>query len=117
MKTTLLVAGALAAALCAGQALAKHHAAAGAAVAGPKQPIPYAQLDAYLKASPKQRANKDWWSGAAATGAEADTSARSSSSAAPPLPATPPVNTPPASEPAAPPTAATPGAPVNPPPK
>ena len=41
----------------------------------PKQPIPYAQLDAYLKASPKERASKDWWSGSASTGASTDTSA------------------------------------------
>ena len=50
-----------------------------AAVAGPSQPIPYAQLDAYLKASPKQRASKDWWSGSASTGMSADTSATTSS--------------------------------------
>ena len=50
-------------------------AKASAAVAGPSQPIPYAQLDAYLKASPKARASKDWWSGSAATGMSSDTSA------------------------------------------
>lgn len=50
-------------------------AKASTAVAGPSQPIPYAQLDAYLKASPKQRAGKDWWSGSASTGMSADTSA------------------------------------------
>jgi len=41
----------------------------------PKQPIPYSQLDAYLKASPKARATKDWWSGSASTGTSTDTSA------------------------------------------
>lgn len=45
--------------------------------AGPKQPIPYSELNAYLKASPKARASKDWWSGStsASTGMSADTSA------------------------------------------
>lgn len=45
--------------------------------AGPKQPIPYSQLNAYMKASPKARASKDWWAGSAsaATGASTDTSA------------------------------------------
>jgi molybdate transport system ATP-binding protein len=43
--------------------------------ASPSQPIPYSQLDAYMKASPKTRASKDWWSGSAATGASTDTSA------------------------------------------
>lgn len=46
----------------------------GGAVAAPKQPIPYSQLDSYLKASPRQRASKDWWSGAE-TGAQANTAA------------------------------------------
>lgn len=48
------------------------------AAANPSQPIPYDQLDAYTKASPKQRASKDWWSGSASTGASTDTSATTS---------------------------------------
>lgn len=45
--------------------------------ASPKAPIPYSQLDAYLKASARVRASKDWWAGqpAASTGVAADTSA------------------------------------------
>lgn len=48
-----------------------------AVAAGPKQPIPYSQLNAYMKASPKARASKDWWSGSAgaSTGLSTDTSA------------------------------------------
>jgi hypothetical protein len=111
MKTVLLAAGAAAVALTAGQALAhgKHHKDAMASIAGPRQPIPYAELDPYLKASPAQRAKKDWWAGtgyasnsAASTGANASattssetTPGASSSSAAPaPNPAnpTPPTN-------------------------
>lgn len=46
-----------------------------APIASPSQPIPYSQLDAYMKASPKARASKDWWSGSASTGTSADTSA------------------------------------------
>jgi hypothetical protein len=132
MKTILLAAGAAAIVFSAGPTLAaaKH----GAAVAGPKQPIPYSQLSAYLKASPKQRMSKDWWSGqtsvasnaapistaGADTGAAANTSTTSTPSpslpgdtapsAAPALPATPPVNTPSSTE-VNPPASATPGAP------
>jgi hypothetical protein len=122
MKTILLAAGAAALVLSAGPTLAaaKHSAT----MAGPKQPIPYSELAAYLKASPKQRMSKDWWSGqtsvasnaapvstaGADTGAAANTSSTSTPSpslpgdtpsasttapsAAPALPATPPVNTP-----------------------
>lgn len=68
----------------------------------PKAPIPYSQLDAYMKASPKVRASKDWWAGqpAASTGMATDTSA----TAGPPM------------EPAAPdPMASKPDMAVNPP--
>ncbi len=77
MKTLLLAASAAAIALSAG-ALAASQASAAPTVAGPKQPIPYSQLNAYMKASPKARASKDWWSGqqaSADTGAAANTSA------------------------------------------
>jgi hypothetical protein len=75
MKTIIAAASALALALSAGSALAGGKAK-GPTVAAPKQPIPYSQLDNYLKASPKQRTHKDWWNQAdAATGAAADTSA------------------------------------------
>lgn len=79
MKILILAAGAAALALSAGSAgAAAKHRAMGAAVAPPKQPIPYSQLDNYLKASPKTRASKDWWSEAnASTGMAADTSATS----------------------------------------
>ena len=58
MKTVFLAAGACAFALTASSALAAtHHKSHGMGpyAAPPKQPIPYSQLDAYLKASPKQR--------------------------------------------------------------
>jgi hypothetical protein len=99
MRLTILVAGvALAALTAAGGATAGQTARATAAVAGPAQPIPYSQLNAYLKASPKQRTSKDWWSGSAnaSTGVSTDTSAsvpvneRTSDS----LPSTPPTNQP-----------------------
>ncbi|MBI1685330.1 hypothetical protein [Caulobacter hibisci] len=73
-KKTLL-AGAALAMIASGAAVANPKIKAGAAIASPKQPIPYDQLDAYSKASPKLRASKDWWAGQAATGAAADTSA------------------------------------------
>ena len=84
MKTILLAAGAAAIALSAGLFSASE-ASAAPTVAGPKQPIPYAELNAYMKASPKVRARKDWWAGqtaSAETGASSNTSAT-----APSLPA------------------------------
>jgi len=131
MKTILLAAGAAAVALSAGPTLA---AAKHAAIAGPKQPIPYSQLSAYLKASPKQRMSKDWWSGQTSVAANADTGATANTSSttstpssslpgdttssasttapstAPSLPATPPVDNPPSTA-VNPPATATPGAP------
>ncbi|THD65093.1 hypothetical protein [Phenylobacterium sp.] len=77
MKTILLAAGAAAIVLSAGATLAQ-------TVAGPKQPIPYSQLNAYMKASPKARTSKDWWSGqtaSASTGAASNTSAVTSAGA------------------------------------
>jgi len=58
---------------CGGSALAAQ--AKASAQLGPKQPVPYSQLNAYTKASPKVRASKDWWAGSAATGMSTDTSA------------------------------------------
>ena len=75
MMIRTLAVGVALAALVSGAATAAPQGKASAAVAGPSQPIPYAQLDAYLKASPKQRASKDWWSGSASTGMSADPSA------------------------------------------
>lgn len=121
MRTILLAAGAAVLALSAGSSLSatRHHDAS--AAASPSQPVPYAQLDAYLKASPAQRAKKDWWSGqaSAATGANASATTSASPdappptatssklpslgggttpSAAAPAPAPPPVATPPTGE-------------------
>ncbi|MGZ3403011.1 MAG: hypothetical protein ACXWKN_06920 [Phenylobacterium sp.] len=132
MKIIMLAAGTAAIALSAGLA------SAAPAVTGPKQPIPYAELTAYMKASPKVRAHKDWWSGqtaSAETGATADTSATARSlpadtagaassatsatppslggetkEAAPQLQNSPPVNAP-APGAVNPPATATPGAP------
>jgi molybdate transport system ATP-binding protein len=77
MMIRTLAAGAALAMLVAGGASAGTHKGSTASTS-PKQPIPYAQLDAYLKASPKERASKDWWSGSASTGMSADTSATTS---------------------------------------
>ncbi|PVM91366.1 hypothetical protein [Caulobacter endophyticus] len=114
---TLLAGAALALAASgavSGAALANPKVKASAAMASPKQPIPYDQLEAYSKATPKQRAAKDWWAGEAATGASTDTSttlppasgsmgdAAASTQVNPPttdappsMPTTPPTNTPP----------------------
>jgi hypothetical protein len=106
MKTILLAAGAIAVTMIGGSALAapRHHKASSAAYAEPKQPIPYAQLGAYMKASPTQRASNDWWSGqtmassastgstanAAATAPAASTPDTTPSASASPGPTTPP---------------------------
>lgn len=121
MFTKTLLAGAtfalISSGAVSGAAVANPKIKASAAVASPKQPIPYGQLEAYSKASPKQRATKDWWAGEAATGAAADTSATlppatmngamsgdaaastavnpPSADAPPSMPTTPPTNTPP----------------------
>ena len=78
MKTLLLAAGAAALVLSAGATLAAPAKNSGSTAAGPKQPIPYAELGAYMKASPKMRASKDWWSG---QGAESTSSAGANVSA------------------------------------
>lgn len=91
MKIILLAAGAAALSLIGGSAFAagKHHKSyTSAAYAEPKQPIPYAQLDAYMKASPTQRAQNDWWSGqtmasGASTGSTANTAARAPAASTP----------------------------------
>ncbi|WP_426043861.1 hypothetical protein [Caulobacter sp. DWR3-1-2] len=75
MMIRTLAAGAALAMVLSGAASAAPQAKASAAAAAPKQPIPYSQLDAYMKASPKVRASKDWWSGSASTGMSSDTSA------------------------------------------
>jgi hypothetical protein len=79
MKTILFAAAALA--LCAGAADAAPKAKTKAnALVGPEQPIPYARVQAYSKASTKARATTDWWAGAAspASGAAVDVSAKAS---------------------------------------
>jgi molybdate transport system ATP-binding protein len=92
MKTILLAAGAAALALSAGSALAGTAKNGGPTAVGPKQPIPYAELGAYMKASPKTRVSKDWWSGptasndSASTGTSANTSATAPASPSPSLP-------------------------------
>ena len=83
MKTMLLAAAAAAFALSSGLAMAQ-------TVPGPKQPIPYSQLKSYMKASPKQRASKDWWSGqSSSASADTGTSANTSATAAAPTPSLP----------------------------
>lgn len=109
MLTKMLAAtAALSMLACGGAALAAQ--AKSSVQTGPKQPIPYSQLDAYDKASPKARASKDWWAGSAsastgmstdtsatlppATSSAPDTAVNPTPSAAPSLPTTPPTNAP-----------------------
>jgi hypothetical protein len=68
--------------------------ASAGAYAEPAHPIAYSELDAYLKASPRERASRDWQ--LAATGASVNAAAASTAPmtndtpAAPPAPATAP---------------------------
>jgi hypothetical protein len=72
---TLAAGAALSMLVVGGSALAQTSARTSAAI-GPAQPIPYSQLKAYSKASPKVRASKDWSAAASAsTGMSTDTSA------------------------------------------
>lgn len=79
LTKTLAATAALSMLVGGGSALAQSKSSASA---GPKQPIPYSQLDAYTKASPKARASKDWWAGSATapTGSSTDTSTTAPSS-------------------------------------
>ena len=117
MRLTILAAGvALAALTAASGATAGQTARSSGAVAGPAQPIPYSQLNTYLKASPKQRTSKDWWSGSAnaSTGMSTDTSASvpANERTAESLPSTPPTNQPDATTTQPAPSAMQPGGPV-----
>src|ERR1700759_2425775 len=83
MNTKILAVSAATLLVVAGSA----QAAAGGRYAEPKQPVAYSQLNSYLKASPKQRATRDFSGGMAAntqtatpamgasTGSAADTAA------------------------------------------
>jgi hypothetical protein len=71
MNAKVLIAGVAVAVMATGAVSAKtmKHSTSGGAYAAPSQPIPYGQLDGYMKASPKQRAAMS------ANGMGADTSA------------------------------------------
>jgi hypothetical protein len=58
MNAKVLIAGVAVAVMATGAVSAKttKHSTSGGAYAAPSQPIPYGQMDAYMKASPKQRA-------------------------------------------------------------
>jgi hypothetical protein len=81
MNNVLLIAGAAAIGLTASVAQAvTHHqytrTANRGAYAMPAHPIAYADLNAYMKATPRERASRDWQT-AAATGSSVDTAAAS----------------------------------------
>ena len=78
MNAKVLIAGVAIAVMATGAASAKtmkHKMSSGGSYAAPSQPIPYSQMDAYMKASPKQRT-------AMMSGAPADTSSTGMSSGA-----------------------------------
>jgi hypothetical protein len=118
MNFTTLVAAAAVAGLTSGaaQAATTHHhvrAQSAGAYAQPAQPIAYSNIDAYMKASPKQRASRDW-STAAATGSSVNAAAETPAQAAPAAEAAPAASAAPDAQ-AAPAAPQDQAAPVNPP--
>ncbi|HEY2480697.1 MAG TPA: hypothetical protein VGI30_00695 [Caulobacteraceae bacterium] len=104
MITRILIAGVAIAALSTGASAHKtrhHHASRVSTYAAPAQPIPYAELDHYLKASRAERKSIEM-AAAANTGTTANTAATTSETSAPattdtttaPPAATPPTATP-----------------------
>ncbi|WP_454718933.1 hypothetical protein [Caulobacter segnis] len=114
LTKTIAATAALAMLMAGGQAIAAQKKAPSPSAA-PKQPIPYSQLDAYAKATPKIRASKDWWAGQAQTGMSTDTSATASTNAeaSPALP--PSTSTTPETSANAPPSTQSPSPSVTPP--
>ena len=111
MNRIVLIAAIAAAGLTAGatQAASTHTGA----YAEPSQPIAYSNLNTYLKASPKQRAARDWGAGAA-TGASVNTTATTATANAPQTTDPNAADTPTAVNPAMPAPAAQPAAPTAP---
>ncbi len=109
MMTKTLAAAAALSLLVAGSEAFAAQKKMSAPVAGPKQPLPYSQLDAYTKASAKTRASKDWWTGSASTGMSTDTAATAPATASDPATTMPDTAVNPA------PSAAPPSMPVTPP--
>ncbi len=83
MNSKLLIAGAAFAALSCGAASAHHGRTAANIYAAPDQPVPYAQLDGYLKATPSQRAQMASNTGAAPVAANTGTASTDAASTAP----------------------------------
>ena len=88
------------------------------AYAAPSQPVAYAKLGSYLKASPTKRAKQDWSIGSTATASAAPTGATANTAAIAPQTATPdtsaagPAPSAPVASPAADSQTAAPAAPV-----
>lgn len=98
MKLKLLILGGAALVLTAGATVAKTHkaTATGGAYAPPSQPIPYDQVDKYVKGNAKTRASIVAMGSGADTGAAANTAATAPANPAPaaaPAPVNPAPNT------------------------
>jgi hypothetical protein len=70
-----------AAAAVAGSAQAQNSGPSSSAYASPPRPIPHSQLDAYLRASPRERATRDWWADQPAATAAAQTATSTAANA------------------------------------
>jgi hypothetical protein len=71
MNPKILIAGAAIVAMTAVSAQAASSSHKAGAYAEPSQPIAYSSLKAYMKASPSQRAKRDWSGGSAASASNA----------------------------------------------
>ena len=111
MKATTLIAGVAMAGLFAGAASTA--SAASSAYASPSQPVPYSQLNSYMKASPHKRMGMMSGMQTAPTGVPVNTSATTDQPDATQsaTPVTPGINNPPAAAPTAGTTVDTPMAP------
>jgi hypothetical protein len=84
MNPKILIAGAAIAAMTAVSAYAASSSHNAGAYAGPSQPIAYSSLKSYMKASPSQRAKRDWSGGSAASASNAGANVSATTPAANP---------------------------------
>ena len=83
MNPKILLAGIAVAAMTGVAAQAASTQQSGGAYGEPSQPVPYSSLKAYMKASPSQRAKRDWSAGAAASATNASANASATVPAGP----------------------------------
>jgi hypothetical protein len=84
MKLQVLAGAAVLALIAGGASAATHNHKSAGAYAEPSQPVAYAKLDDYLKASPAKRTKQDWSLGSTAQASTAPTGGAANTSATAP---------------------------------